>query len=95
MANVYVYNHLTGAMEYYVLGEGSSNMPYATPNTLPVGEFRGSSTANTLWTDRRAMESWNVTRGLWGRPIYVGYAFKRIWEGGHYQHVAALCGRFL
>lgn len=29
------------------------------------------------------MEAWNTTRSAFGRPIPVGYAFKRIWEGGH------------
>ena len=79
-------------MERYVLNEGDT-MPYATPGSLTVGEFRGSSNAGTLWTDRRAMESWNATRNAWGGPIYVGYAFKRIWEGGHdrmSQHYAGV-----
>jgi hypothetical protein len=92
MANVYVYNHHTNRMEYNVLNE-SDSMPYSTPGTLLVGEFRGSSNSGTLWTDRRAMESWNITRQLWGRGIPVGYAFKRIWEGGHSpmsQHYAGV-----
>jgi len=29
------------------------------------------------------MEAWNRTRATYGRPIFVGFAFKRIWEGGH------------
>ena len=82
MANVYVYNNRNDSMEYYTLGENDA-MPYNIGRTLTVGEFRGSSRAGTLWTSRRAMESFNVTRNLWGRPIYVGFAFKRIWEGGH------------
>lgn len=92
MANIYVYNNVSNAMETYVLNENDS-MPYATPGSLTVGEFRGSSNAGTLWTDRRAIDSWNTTRRLWGRPIYVGYAFKRIWEGGHdrmSQHYAGV-----
>lgn len=79
-------------MERYVLNE-EDTMPYATPGTLAVGEFRGSSNAGTMWTDRRAMDSWNATRSAWGGPIYVGYAFKRIWEGGHdrmSQHYAGV-----
>jgi len=39
------------------------------------------------------MEAFNTTRAAWGRPIYVGYAFKRIWEGGHAamsQHYAGV-----
>mgnify|MGYP000887208546 FL=1 len=92
MANVYVYNNNTGAMEYYTLAETDA-MPYNIGRTLTVGEFRGSSRSSTLWTSRRAMEAFNVTRNLWGRPIYVGYAFKRIWEGGHAamsQHYAGV-----
>lgn len=92
MANVYVYNQANNTMEYYVLGENDA-MPYVAGNTMTVGEFRGSSTAGTLWTDRRAMQSWNITRRLWGRAIYIGYAFKRIWEGGHdpmSQHYAGV-----
>jgi hypothetical protein len=92
MANIYVYNNQTNRMEYYTLGETDA-MPYNVGRTLTVGEFRGSSRANTLWTARRAMEAFNVTRRIWGRPIYVGYAFKRIWEGGHSamsQHYAGV-----
>ncbi len=79
-------------MEYYTLAETDA-MPYNIGRTLTVGEFRGSSLAGTLWSTRRAMEAFNVTRNLWGRPIYVGYAFKRIWEGGHAamsQHYAGV-----
>lgn len=92
MANIYVYNDRTGRMEYYTRGEGDA-MPYNIGGTLTVSEFRGSSRANTLWTSRRAMEAFNVTRSAWGRPIYVGFAFKRIWEGGHAamsQHYAGV-----
>lgn len=92
MANIYVYNNQTGSMEYYTLAETDA-MPYNIGRTLTVDEFRGSSRAGTLWTTRRAMESFNVTRTAWGRPIYVGFAFKRIWEGGHdrmSQHYAGV-----
>lgn len=58
-------------------------MPYSMGRTLTVGEFRGSSRSNVLWTDRRVMNSWNAFRRFWGRPIFIGYAFRRIWEGGH------------
>ena len=60
---------------------------------LVIREFRGSSTSNILWTDRRTMESWNNFRTLYGRSIYVGFAFKRCWEGGHgtlSQHYAGV-----
>ncbi len=39
------------------------------------------------------MEAWNLTRRRYGRGIYVGYAFRRIWEGGHgtrSQHYAGV-----
>ena len=39
------------------------------------------------------MEAWNLTRRSYGKGIYIGYAFKRIWEGGHgtaSQHYAGV-----
>lgn len=92
MATVLVYNPQNNRVERYIRGENET-MPYATPGTLTVGEFRGSSASSVLWTDRRTMEAWNATRSAWGNPIYVGYAFKRIWEGGHgaqSQHYAGM-----
>lgn len=92
MANIYVYNNRSGSMEYYTIAETQA-MPYNTGRTLTVGEFRGSSRSGTLWTSRRAMEAFNITRTAWGRPIYVGFAYKRIWEGGHTamsQHYAGV-----
>jgi len=82
MANVYVYNNARNAMEYYALGENAP-MPYNVGGSMSVGEFKANSISGTLWTDRNTMESWNTTRRLWGTGIYIGYAFKRIWEGGH------------
>ena len=64
-----------------------------TNRSLLVREFRGSSNSNTLWTTKRAMQSWNATRYLYGKPIPVGFAFKRPWEGGHSnqsQHYAGV-----
>lgn len=89
---VLVYNNVTTGMEAYQLPL-SSSMPYITGGTLTVGEFRAKSNSNVIWTDRRAMEAWNATRSAWGRPIYVGYAFRRIGEGGHAnqsQHYAGV-----
>lgn len=82
MITVLVYNNQTGRMERYNR-ELYQAMPYITGNTLTVAEFRGKSNSGIIWTDRRAMEAWNKTRAAWGRPIYVGYAFRRIGEGGH------------
>lgn len=79
-------------METYYRSE-NQRMPYNNNSTLTVREFRGSSKSGLLWTDRRAMEAWNSFRYIYGRPIYVGYAFKRPWEGGHgtlSQHYAGL-----
>ncbi len=92
MATVYVYNNDTNAIEKYTR-EWSEAMPYNARRTLTVREFRGSSCSSYLWTDKAAMEAWNVTRAAYGKPIPVGYAFKRIWEGGHSgqsQHYAGL-----
>ena len=92
MAKILVFNNDTNRMETYYRGE-SQAMPYVTNATLTVGEFRGSSNSPTLWTTKRAMQSWNSTRYLYGAPIPVGYAFKRPWEGGHgtqSQHYAGV-----
>lgn len=89
---VFVYDGSNGQMQVYNL-ELNETMPYATTNTLLVGEFRGSSTSNTIWTDRKAMECWNKLRAAWGSNIYIPFAFKRIWEGGHgfqSQHYAGM-----
>ena len=92
MAKVFVYDAYTNRMMSYNLTENDS-MPYAYANTLRVREFRGSSRSNVLWTTVAAMEAWNLTRRSFGSGIYVGYAFKRIWEGGHgtrSQHYAGV-----
>ena len=92
MATVFVYDAYTSQMYRYTLRE-SDPMPYSYDNTLRVREFRGSSGSAVLWTTVRAMEAWNLTRRSYGSGIYVGYAFKRIWEGGHgtaSQHYAGV-----
>ena len=71
----------------------SDSMPYSYGTTLTVREFRGKSGSNTLWTTIAAMEAWNLTRRRYGKGIGVGYAFRRIWEGGHgtrSQHYAGV-----
>lgn len=82
MTNILVYNNNTGRMEAYARNL-SDAMPYVTGGTLTVREFRGRSNSGLIWTTKRTMEAWNTTRSAWGRPIYVGYAFRRIGEGGH------------
>ena len=90
MAKIIVYNNSTDRMETYYRGE-SQSMPYNANGTLLVREFRGSSKSNTLWTTKRAMQSWNATRYLFGAPIPVGYAFRRPWEGRSYRSKPTFC----
>lgn len=82
MAKIIVYNNDTDRMEIYYRNDTDS-MPYNTYGTLKVREFRGASNSPTLWTTKRAMQSWNSQRYIFGLPIPVGYAFRRPWEGGH------------
>lgn len=79
---VLIYNNLTNKMETYNRNL-SDPMPYSKDKYLSVKEFRGSSNSDTIWADRRAIEAFNKLRSLYGKPIKVGYAFKRITEGGH------------
>lgn len=92
MAKILVFNNDTNRIETYYRGENEA-MPYNTNRTLTVNEFRGSSRSSLLWTTKRAMQSFNSTRYLYGAPIPVGFAFKRPWEGGHglqSQHYAGV-----
>ena len=92
MAKVFVYDSYTNKFYTYNLNE-SDPMPYSSGTTLRVREFRGSSKSSVLWTTVAAMEAWNLTRRRYGSGIPVGYAFKRIWEGGHgttSQHYAGV-----
>ncbi|MBC7765625.1 MAG: peptidoglycan-binding protein [Hyphomonadaceae bacterium] len=82
MATIYVFNPITNLMETFNRGLDEP-MPYNVGNTLSVREFRANSRTPVVWTDRRTMQSWNTFRAQYGRSIYVGFAFKRIWEGGH------------
>ena len=89
---ILVYNNQTNRMETYNR-ELDDPMPYSQDKYLSVREFRGSSKSDVLWTDRRAIEAFNQLRSLYGSPIKVGYAFKRIGEGGHSgmsQHYAGM-----
>lgn len=82
MPTIFIYNNESNHMERYERN-WNEPMPYNMGGTLTVGEFRGSSCSHLLWSDVNTMEAWNTTRAAFGRPIPVGYAFKRIWEGGH------------
>lgn len=92
MAKILVYNNYSNRMETYYRNANQA-MPYNSNRTLTVDEFSGSSISNILWTDVQTMESWNSFRYIYGRPIFVGFAFKRPWEGGHgtlSQHYAGV-----
>lgn len=92
MAKLFVYDEYTNRLLTYQLSENDV-MPFVYGSTMRLREFRGSSRSSTLWTTIRAMEAWNMTRRSYGRGIYIGYAFKRIWEGGHgtaSQHYAGV-----
>ena len=92
MAKILVFNNDSDRMETYYRGE-EQPMPYNANGTLTVGEFRGASRSNILWTTKRTMQSWNSQRYIYGGPIPVGFAFKRPYEGGHgnqSQHYAGV-----
>lgn len=92
MAKIIVYDEDNDRLYTYQKNEDDP-IPYSYDRTLLVSEFRGSSKSNILWTTVRAMEAWNLTRREYKDPIDVGYAFKRIWEGGHglqSQHYAGV-----
>jgi len=97
---IYIYNPNTRQMEHYTRALDEP-MPYNLNRTLTVEEFRGASQTDLLWSDLRTMQAWNGFRAYWGRPIPVGFAFRRIWEGGHSaqsQHYAGMafdCGQRL
>ena len=94
MAKILVYNNDSNRMETYYRGENEP-MPYNSGRTLTVAEFRGSSQSPTLWTDKRAMQAWNSFRFLYGKPIDVGFAFKRPYEGRPYWAKPALFWPFV
>ena len=93
MARIIVFNNDTNRMENYYRNENEA-MPYNANRSLIVGEFRGSSKSPTLWTTKRAMQSFNTTRYLFGAPIPVGFAFKRPWERRTWLTKSTLCTEF-
>ena len=93
MARLLVYDRYIDRVYTYSSVNENDAMPYSTQSTLLLREFRGESGSPTLWTTTDAMEAWNLTRRRYGRGIHVGYAFRRIWEGGHgtrSQHYAGV-----
>ena len=95
MARLLIYDAYENKVYTYANLNENDPMPYSTLTTLRLREFRGKSASPTLWTTIAAMEAWNLTRRKYGRGIPVGYAFRRIWEGGHgtrSQHYARSTG---
>ena len=93
MARILLYDEYRNEIYIYPSLQENDPMPYSYGTTLTVGEFRGASGSPTLWTTTAAMEAWNLTRRGYGAAIHVGYAFRRIWEGGHgtrSQHYAGV-----
>ncbi len=93
MAKLLIYDTAKKTIETFPNFAETAAMPHNQGGTLTLREFRGVSKSNTLWTTVQAMQSWNSTRAAYGKPIGVGYAFRRIWEGGHgvrSQHYAGL-----
>ena len=91
MARLLIYDAYENKVYTYANLNENDPMPYSTLTTLRLREFRGKSASPTLWTTIAAMEAWNLTRRKYGRGIPVGYAFRRIWEGGHGTRKPALC----
>ena len=79
---ILVYNRDTGQIEKYDR-DLSEPMPYTTDNHLKVAEFKSNSVSSVIWSDKRFLQTFENFRKYFGKPIYVGYCFKRIWEGGH------------
>ena len=93
MARLLIYDAYENKVYTYANLNENDPMPYSTLTTLRLREFRGKSNSPVLWTTIAAMEAWNLTRRKYGRGIPVGYAFRRIWEGGHgtrSQHYAGV-----
>ena len=93
MARLLIYDAYENKVYTYNSLSENDPMPYSTGRTLTLREFRGRSNSPVLWTTIAAMEAWNLTRRTYGRGIPVGYAFRRIWEGGHgtrSQHYAGV-----
>jgi len=84
MYKVVIYNNDTNQLETY-WRRISDQMPYTLNRYLTVKEFKGKSNSTILWTTKATMQNFNKLRQRWANPIYVGYAFRRPWEGGHGQ----------
>lgn len=100
MARILVYNTETNVIERFDRNDNDP-MPYSLGRTLLVREFKRRSNSSLVWTTTQTMQSWNRTRSIFGIPIYIGTAFRRIYENGHanmsqhYAGVAFDCGQTL
>ena len=88
MARLLIYDAYENKVYTYNSLNENDPMPYSTERTLTLREFRGKSGSPVLWTTIAAMEARNLTRRTYGKGIPVGYAFRRIWEGGQSQRTA-------
>ena len=79
---ILVYNPDTKKVEKYDR-DLSAPMPYTTGTHLKVSEFKSNSISSVVWSDKRFLQTYNNFRIYYGKPIYIGYCYKRIWEGGH------------
>ena len=79
---IFVYNRDTKQIEKYTR-DLDEPMPYTTDYHLKVSEFHSNSVSSLIWSDKRFLQTYDNFRKYYGKPIYVGYCYKRIWEGGH------------
>jgi hypothetical protein len=79
---IYVYDPDTKKIEKYNRGL-SEPMPYTEDHFLKVSEFRSNSQSTLVWSDKRFLQTYSNFRKFYGKPIYIGFCYKRIWEGGH------------
>lgn len=79
---IFVYNNETRKIDKFDR-DLDEPMPFTTDLFLKVSEFKSNSTSSVVWSDRRFLETYDRFRRYYGKPIYIGYCFKRIWEGGH------------
>lgn len=97
---ILIYNRDTRQIEKYDR-DLNEPMPYTSDNVLRVSDFHSNSVSSVIWSDKRFLQTFENFRKYYGKPIYVGYCFKRIWEGGHgkqSQHYAGAafdCGQNL
>ena len=98
MAKIMVYDPDTDQIYTEWRRRKTTRMPiFLRQDVYSPGNSVRSGRSTVFWTTTTAMEAWNTaTRRTYGAAIPVGYAFKRIWEGGHgLQGARALRRRLL